>query len=132
MLKAYFKTAWRNLIRNKVYSALNIAGLAAGMAVALLIGLWVANQYSYDRFLPGYRQLYQVEMNLTSQHNGTSTQTSIALPLTDVLRKEIPGIKYVAEADAVGKMNHGLLVGDKKFYLGGGSVGAEFFKIFQY
>ncbi|TWI95057.1 AraC-like DNA-binding protein [Mucilaginibacter frigoritolerans] len=132
MFRNYLKMAWRNTLHNKVYSALNIAGLAAGMAVALLIGLWVVNQYSYDRFLPGYQQLYQVEMNLTSQHNGTSTQTSIALPLTDVLRKEIPGIKYVAEADAVGKANHGLLVGDKKLYLGGGSVGADFFKIFQY
>ena len=132
MFRNYLKMAWRNTLHNKVYSALNIAGLAAGMAVALLIGLWVANQYSYDRFLPGYQQLYQVEMNLTSQHDGTSTQTSIALPLTDVLRKEIPGIKYVAEADAIGKMNHGLLVGDKKLYLGGGSVGADFFKIFQY
>ena len=132
MFRNYLKIAWRNLTRNKVYSALNIAGLATGMAVALLIGLWVTNQYSYDRFLPGYQQLYQVEMNLTSQHNGTTTQTSIALPLTDVLRKEIPGVKYVAEADNVGHMNHGLLVGDKKLYLGGGAVGTDFFKIFQY
>ncbi len=132
MFRNYLKIAWRNLTGNKVYSGLNIAGLAAGMAVALLIGLWVVNQYSYDRFLPGYQQLYQVEMNLTSQHNGTTTQTSIALPLTDVLKKEIPGIKYVVEADNVGHMNHGLLVGDKKLYLGGGAAGADFFKIFQY
>ncbi len=132
MFRNYLKLAWRNTLHNKVYSALNIAGLAAGMAVALLIGLWVVNQYSYDRFLPGYRQLYQVEMNLTSQHNGTNTQTSIALPLTEVLRKEIPGIKYVAESDAIGLMNHGLLVGDKKLYLGGGATGSDFFKMFQY
>ena len=132
MFRNYLKIAWRNTLHNKVYSILNVVGLAAGMAVALLIGLWVINQYSYDRFLPGYQQSYQVEMNLTSQHNGTTTQTSIALPLTDVLRKEIPGVKYVAEADNVGKMNHGLLVGDKKLYLGGGAVGADFFKIFQY
>lgn len=132
MFGNYLKIAWRNTLHNKVYSALNIAGLATGMAVALLIGLWVANQYSYDRFLPGYQQVYQVEMNLTSQHDGTSTQTSIALPLTEVLRKEIPGIKYVVESDALGLMNHGLLVGDKKLYLGGGAAGADFFKMFQY
>ncbi len=132
MFRNYLKIAWRNTLHNKVYSMLNIVGLAAGMAVALLIGLWVTNQYSYDRFLPGYKQLYQVEMNLTSKHDGTTTQTSIALPLTDVLKKEIPGIKYVAEADNIGRMNHGLLVGDKKLYLEGGAAGAEFFKIFQY
>ena len=120
------------MLHSKGYSALNIVGLAAGMAVALLIGLWVTDQYSYDRFLPNYKQSYQVEMNLTSQHNGTSTQTSIALPLTDVLSKEIPGIKYVAESDAIGLMNHGLLVGDKKLYMGGGAAGTDFFKIFQY
>ncbi|WPU94364.1 ABC transporter permease [Mucilaginibacter sabulilitoris] len=132
MFRNYLKIAWRNTLHNKVYSMLNILGLAAGMAVALLIGLWVTNQYSYDRFLPGYKQLYQVEMNLTSQHNGTSTQTSIALPLTDVLKKEIPGIQYVAEADDIGHMNHGLWVGDKKLYMEGGAAGPEFFKIFQY
>jgi putative ABC transport system permease protein len=132
MFRSYLKIAWRSTLHNKVYSILNITGLAAGMAVALLIGLWVTNQYSYDRFLPNYQQLYQVEMNLTSEHDGTHTQTSIALPLTDVLRKEIPGIKYVAEADNVGRVNHGLLVGEKKLYMEGGAVGAEFFKIFQY
>ncbi|MCQ6961019.1 ABC transporter permease [Mucilaginibacter aquariorum] len=132
MFRSYLKIAWRSTLHNKVYSILNVLGLAAGMAVALLIGLWVVNQYSYDRFLPNYQQLYQVEMNLTSEHDGTHTQTSIALPLTDVLKKEIPGIKYVAEADNIGRVNHGLLVGDKKLYMEGGAVGADFFKIFQY
>lgn len=132
MFRNYLKIAWRNMLYNKTYSALNIVGLAAGMAVALLIGLWVTDQYAYDRFLPDYARSYQVEMNLTSQHNGTSTQTSIALPLVEVLRKEIPGVQYVAEADNIGGMNHDLLVGDKKLYLGGGAAGPDFFKIFQY
>ncbi|WCT13431.1 ABC transporter permease [Mucilaginibacter jinjuensis] len=132
MFRNYLKMAWRNTLHNKIYSVLNITGLATGMAVALLIGLWVVNQYSYDRFLPGYQQSYQVEMNLSSQHDGTHTQTSIALPLTDVLKKEIPGIKYVAEADNISGRNHGLLVGDKKLYLQGGAAGGDFFKIFQY
>nr|MCS3815512.1 ABC-type antimicrobial peptide transport system permease subunit/AraC-like DNA-binding protein [Mucilaginibacter sp. X4EP1] len=132
MFRNYLKIAWRNMLYNKVYSALNIVGLATGMAVALLIGLWVSYQYSYDRFLPDYKQAYQVEMNLTSQHDGTTTQTSIALPLVKVLREEIPGVKYVTETDNMGRMNHDLLVGDKKLYLGGGAAGADFFKIFQY
>jgi putative ABC transport system permease protein len=41
MIKNYFKIAWRNLVKNKVYTFINIGGLAVGMAVALLIGLWV-------------------------------------------------------------------------------------------
>ena len=102
MIKNYLKIAWRNIVNNKVYSAINILGLAAGMAVALIIALWVFNEYSYDKFLPNYKQLYEVELNFTSQHDGEHTQTALAIPLADVLRKEIPGIKYVAEADFIG------------------------------
>jgi putative ABC transport system permease protein len=63
MFKNYFKLAWRNIIKSKGYSALNIFGLATGMAVALLIGLWVYSEYSFDRFLPDYTQLYRVQRN---------------------------------------------------------------------
>src|ERR1700741_4984973 len=102
MIPNYLKIAWRNLVNNKVYSALNILGLAAGMAVALLIGLWVVNGFSYDKFLPNYGQGYKLEENFTSQHDGEHTQEAICLPLVDVLRKEVPGIKRVAETDWVG------------------------------
>ena len=54
MLKNYFKTAWRNLIRSKGYSAINIGGLAAGMTVALAIGLWVYDELSYDKYFKNY------------------------------------------------------------------------------
>ena len=121
MLKSYLKTAWRNLTNNKVYSALNIIGLGAGMAVALLIGLWVSNEYSYDRFLPGYEQLYQVYMNHTTAKDGTHSQQPTSLPLAAVLRNEFPEIAAVAEADWFG--DHDLLVGDKKLYSSGGMIG---------
>jgi len=52
MLIIFFKTAWRNIVRGKVYSLLNLFGLATGMAVAFLIGLWVHYQLSYDRWTP--------------------------------------------------------------------------------
>jgi putative ABC transport system permease protein len=129
MFKNYFKTAWRSLLRNKAYSALNILGLATGMGVALLIGLWVYYQYSYDKFLPGYKQVYQVRRNFygngdTMNYGGTS------LKLATILRTQIPEIQYVAETDGFGM--HGLMVGDKKFYIKGGQVGADFLKMFQY
>jgi ABC-type antimicrobial peptide transport system permease subunit len=131
MFRNYLKIAWRNILNNKVYSAINILGLAAGMAVALLIGLWVSNEFSYDKFLPNYKLLYQVEVHFTSQHD-EHTQTAVAIPLADVLRKQIPGIKYVAETDWVGWQWHDLLVGNKKLYLGGGAAHPDFLKIFQY
>ena len=58
MLKNYFKTAWRNIVSSKAHSAINVLGLASGMAVALLIGLWVRHEYSYDKFLPEPVALY--------------------------------------------------------------------------
>ena len=63
MLRNYFMTAWRNIIRSKGYSALNILGLAMGMAVALLVGLWVYNEYSYDTSLPDHERSYLVRRN---------------------------------------------------------------------
>src|SRR6185312_11185263 len=96
MFRNYLKMAWRNMLHNKVYSALNIAGLAAGMAVALLIGFWIYSQYSYDRFLPGYDQLYQVKLNF--YHSGEiRTQSGSSLPLVEDLRKNYPEVKYASE-----------------------------------
>lgn len=132
MIKNYLKIAWRNMLNNKVYSALNIVGLATGMAVALLIGLWVFNQLSYDRFLPNYKQAYAVKVNYTNPQVGTNTSDAVALPLAGVLRAAIPGIKYVAEADLVDFPSHDFMVGDKKLIINGGTVAPDFLKIFQY
>lgn len=130
MIKNYIKMAWRNLLKNKGYSALNIAGLAVGMAVALLIGLWVFNEYSYDRFLPNTDRLYQVKMTLTSQHEGKRTQNAVALPLANVLKNEYPEFEYIAESDW--SATRGLVVGDKKLYVDGSAVGSDFLKMFQF
>src|SRR3954469_11698322 len=114
MIRNYLKIAWRNILSNKIDSALNILGLAAGMAVALIIALWVEYQYSFDKALPNYEQLYQVRRNFNS--NGeTLTFSTTSLKLADALRNSIPEIEYVAESDWLG--SHGLMVGNKKFYL---------------
>ncbi len=129
MLKNYFKTAWRNLVRTIGYSTLNILGLATGMAVALLIGLWVYNQYSYDKFLPGYQSVYRVQRNFDSNGDTLTFQTT-SLKLADALRNQIPEIEYVAESDWIS--DHGLMVGDKKLYQKGAIAGTDFLKILQY
>jgi putative ABC transport system permease protein len=60
MLKNYFKIAFRNIIRHKAYSTINIAGLAIGMACSILILLWVQNELSYDRFNTNAPQIYRI------------------------------------------------------------------------
>ena len=129
MFKNYFKTAWRNIKRGNGYSALNIFGLATGMAVALIIGLWVYNQYSYDKFLPGYKQLYQVQRHFYG-NGDTLTYGGTSLKLADALRNQIPEIKSVAETD--GGSMHGIMVGHRKFYMQGNQVAGDFLTMFQF
>lgn len=129
MIKNYLKTALRSLLRNKAYSALNILGLATGMGVALLIGLWVYYQYSYDKFLPGYKQVFQVRRNFYG-NGDTVTYGGTSLKLADVLRNQIPEIESVAETD--GGSKHGLMAGDKKFYINGNQVASDFLTMFQF
>jgi putative ABC transport system permease protein len=129
MLKNYFKVAWRNIVRTPGYSMLNVSGLAIGMAVALVIGLWVYNQFSFDKFLPEHETVYRVQRNFNSNTDTLTFQTT-SLKLADALRTQIPEIEYAAESDWTS--NHGLIAGDKKMYINGAIAGTDFFKILQY
>jgi len=87
MLKNFIKIAWRNLWKNKVYSAINILGLAFGMAVAILIGLWLLDELTYNHYFAKHKDLAQVM--ITQTFNGeTGTGHAIAIPLADELRNK--------------------------------------------
>ncbi len=60
MFKNYFKTAWRTLWKNKFYSAINISGLAVGLATGIMLLLWVQNEMSYDKFNKDYQNIYRL------------------------------------------------------------------------
>jgi putative ABC transport system permease protein len=113
MLRNYFKIAFRNLTKNKGYTFINIAGLATGMAVALLIGLWIWDELTYDRYHKNYDRLAQVWQH--NIFNGVK-QSQVANPA--VMAEEIRNnfgsdFKYVIQST----WNFGriLTVGDKKF-----------------
>src|SRR5436190_178478 len=96
MIKNYLKIAWRNLLKNKVYSFINITGLATGMAVALLAGLWIWDELSFNTNHDNHAQLAQVLVNQTSQGE-TYTDETVAMPLGDALRNGPAGdFKYVS------------------------------------
>lgn len=89
MIKNYFKVAWRNLIRNKALSIINITGLAIGLSCFLLIALYVMDELSYDRFYPNAKNIYRVNSDLL--FGGAElhiTQTSDMLGET--LKKDYP------------------------------------------
>ncbi len=86
MFRNYLKIAWRNLLKNKAYSTINIGGLALGMAVTLIIGLWVQDELSYNSFYPNKDKIAQVFQSQT--FNGqTGTGPAIPRPLEKALRE---------------------------------------------
>jgi len=129
MLITFFKTAWRNIVRGKIYSLLNLLGLATGMAVALLIGLWVHYQLSYDRFFPGYEQACQIRFNY-SDNGVIRNQADVCLPLGDALKKDIPEVAHVAHAFDIGQ--HVMVVKDKRISGDVQYVGEEFLQVFPF
>jgi len=111
MFRNYLKIAWRNLIRNKTSSIINIGGLAMGMAVAIMIGLWIWDELSYDRSFQNYDRIAQVMQNQT--FNGkVGTNSSMPFPMAEELRKSYGGdFKYVVTSSFVN--GHVITVGDK-------------------
>jgi putative ABC transport system permease protein len=98
MFKNYFKTAWRNLWKNKGYAFINISGLAVGMAVAILIGLWIYDELSFNKNFKNYDRIAQVMQHQT--FNGdTGTQSSLPYLMGEELKKNYGGdFKYIAMA----------------------------------
>ncbi len=76
MLRNHLLTAWRNLRRNPFYSVINIAGLATGMAIALLIGLWIADEYSFDHYNPNHDRI--VEVMTRQEFSGDALRRAIS------------------------------------------------------
>ncbi|MEP7109988.1 MAG: ABC transporter permease [Ferruginibacter sp.] len=90
MLKNYFKIAWRNLYKNKAYSSINIVGLATGMAVALLIGLWIRDELSFNNYHKNHGRLAYV-MSTQTYNGETGTYPNIVVPLENELRTKYAG-----------------------------------------
>lgn len=112
MLKNYFKTAWRNLIKNKAHSFINIIGLSVGMAVAILIGLWIYDEVCYNKTFDNYSRIAQVMQNQT--FNGeTSTQQVLPYVMGDELRRNF-GSDFKNISMATWTYDHVLAYGDNK------------------
>ena len=102
MIKNYFKTAWRNLIRNPMYSFINIGGLALGMAVSFMLLLYVYNEFSFDKFNENSDRLFQV---LRNQPSNGELMTNSATPATlaPAIEKDFPEIEKVSRGSGGGK-----------------------------
>ncbi|CAN5259846.1 ABC transporter permease [soil metagenome] len=127
MLQSYFKIAVRNLLKNKVYSFINIGGLAVGMTVAMLIGLWIYDELSFNRYHRNYDLIGQIWNGktdlLTSNMEGSF---GAQYPVATTLKEKYPHyFKHVLQAWWLG--NNTLTFGEKKFikfgqFIEGGAI----------
>jgi putative ABC transport system permease protein len=129
MIKNYFKIAFRNLVRNKVYSGINIFGLAVGLAACLIIGLHVQDEYSYDLFHKKANNIYRLT-ELQEQSDGTHPVAVTPGPLAPSLAAEY---SEIVRSVRIGRWGYLLQSGQtgiepKQMLI----VDNDFFKVFDF
>jgi putative ABC transport system permease protein len=133
MIKNYFKTAWRNLIRNKAFSVINLSGLALGIACSVLIFLWVWDERHIDAFHANRNYLYQVyERNFYDGKVEADYPTQGLLAVE--LKRTIPEVQYASgyeHASAPGTQST-FEANGKINKMDGAFTGEDFFKMFSY
>ena len=128
MFTNYLKIAWRNIIRNKAFSVINVLGLALGMACSLLIFLWIQDECSVDNYHANGPQLYNIMERQFYDGKIVAHGATPAL-LPDELKKQFPEIVYAAGITAW-DANMTFAVGDKTNKEMGRWAGADWFKMY--
>ena len=105
MFKNYFKIAWRNLVKNKIFSVINILGLAIGLGCFLLIALWVMDELSFDKFNKKADRIFRINSDIS--FGGSDLRLPVASDMMGhVLKKDYPQVEQYARI----YMNGGLLI----------------------
>ena len=134
MFLSYLKIAWRNLRKERLFTILNLAGLSTGLACALLIWLWIADERSKDHGNPRDGQLYQVMQNLKESGKVTTMSYTSGL-LAAGLKADFPQVEYattVVPASWFGDVGAGVLyVGDTLLKASGQFVSKDYFELFS-
>jgi putative ABC transport system permease protein len=114
MLKNYFTVAWRNIVRGRLYSAINIIGLAIGLACFFLIALFIKNELSYDRFHTKANRIYRVIGILDLEGQGEQS-SSCPFPVGPAIANDYPDlVEHVVRFFNFQDPQHTLRVGDTK------------------
>ncbi len=122
MFKNHLKIALRGMLKNMVAALINIGGLSIGMAVALLVGLWIFTELSFDKYHANYKRIVMVMQHQT-MNGDIETSRSLPIPLGYQLRSDYASdFKYAVLMEL---NNHTLAVGDKKLNTNGIYMQAE-------
>ncbi|HVY75912.1 MAG TPA: ABC transporter permease, partial [Puia sp.] len=126
MFKNFFKTAWRNLLRNRTSSFINISGLSIGMAVAMLIACWIYQEWSFDRQFGNYKTIAQVWQRWSGGHGA---QWQMPAAVADELRDNFgSNFKHVVLSSRT--QDDILSFGDKKLIRSGNFIEPDGLKLF--
>jgi putative ABC transport system permease protein len=125
-MNTYFKLAWRNLWKQKAFTALNIFGLTVAFATAILLGLAALFDLSFDKFHENKKDLYQVYKS-NQKAEGTVIATASSIPFTPALKAEVAGIKHITRY-AGNTIN--IKYNEKELVLGANLVDADYLKMF--
>lgn len=104
MFKSYFKSLYRNFIKNKFYSVLNVLGLALGFTTAILILLYVRDELSYDKHHVNHSRIYRLESDIAVSGNHNLFAT-LPIPIAPVLKAEMPEIEQFVRIDQIGNIS---------------------------
>ena len=129
MIRNFFKVAYRNLLRNKGFSAINITGLAVGMAAAILIFMWIYDEQSYDGFHKNKDRIYEVWNRVAIEGKVTCWNT-VSAPTARAVEKDLPEIERTVRADSYGNLLFS--VGEKKVLKSGMVVDTGFLQVFSF
>ena len=137
MLKNYFKIAFRNIARHKAFSAINITGLAVGVASCLVLFTVIQYELSYDKFQPNYKRIYHV-VTKDKFSDAVTYNPGIPVAALDAIRSKIPNILFACINANYGSQvtvnNNDGSLSDKKFIEESGLFfcDSKFFQVFQY
>ncbi len=127
MIKNYFKTAWRNLIKYKAFSFINIFGLAVAMSVCMLMILMLADQFSYDSFQKNKERIYRLA---STPLNRTNLRATIPFPVANTLESNCPAVE---DAVTLRRGFGGDAIYNRKYAeIKGYFSTPSFFKVFSY
>ena len=130
MFRINFLLSLRSLLKNKLYSFINVSGLAIGLASAILICLWIQNEVSHDRFHPNIDRLYLLN-NRDQNNGGVYVYNLTCRPLGPAIQKEYPEVERVVRFDD-GTANFLISNGDKHFSINGSFVDTGFLSMFNF
>jgi len=112
MFRDYLVIALRNIARHKLYSFINIAGLAVGLACVILIALFVRDELSYDKWIPGSDKLYRVEVTYHVPNRSDIVLAQTSMPLPVAMRDQIPEVR---SATRLTQQHTTMIAGDRQF-----------------